>query len=122
LHPPLFAPSRSKTGGGTRLKILEAWAAGVPVVSTRIGAAGLAGSEDGFHLLLADAPEPFADACVRILTQPDLGRRIATNGRQLVEERYNWTGISEQVIHLLSALSGRRPSRAKHHGSFGRHR
>lgn len=91
-----------KTGGGTRLKILEAWAAGIPVVSTKIGAIGLAGSENGKHLLLADIPETFAQACTQLLMQPDLRQQIATSARRLAEERYNWEGIAKQIIGLLN--------------------
>lgn len=90
-----------RTGGGTRLKILEAWAAGVPVVSTEIGAVGLAGSENGSHLLLADTPEMFAQACTKLLMLPDLRQQIEKNARRLVEERYNWKGIAKQITGLL---------------------
>ncbi|MBC7808636.1 MAG: glycosyltransferase [Akkermansiaceae bacterium] len=90
-----------KTGGGTRLKILEAWAARVPVVSTRVGASGLAGSEDGRHLLLADTPKDFASACTRLLGQPDRRQQIAARARQLAEERYNWRDLAGQITDLL---------------------
>ncbi len=56
-------------GGGTRVKILESFAHRVPVVSTRLGAEGLE-VEDGVHLLLADGPEDFAAATVRLLRDP----------------------------------------------------
>ena len=57
-------------GSGTRIKIIEAFAHRVPVVSTTIGAEGL-DALDGVHLLLADEPEAFADACHRLATEPD---------------------------------------------------
>ncbi len=62
-------------GSGTRLKILEAFAHRVPVVSTTIGAEGL-GVEDRTHLLIADRPEEFADAIYRLRSSPTLHRRI----------------------------------------------
>ncbi len=95
-----------KTGGGTRLKVLEAWAAGVPVVSTGIGATGLAGSENGTHLLFADTADDFAEACVRLFDDPERGRRIAAAARHLVKERYDWHGIAGGIIDLLGRLRG----------------
>lgn len=92
------------TGGGTRLKILEAWAAGVPVVATTVGAAGLAGSEDGVHLLLADTTEKFAEHCERLLSEPQERRRIAENARRLVEKRYEWRDLATQITGLLEAV------------------
>jgi len=93
-----------RTGGGTRLKILEAWAAGIPVVSTRVGAVGLAGSESGVHLLHADTREEFAAACVRLLTEPEFAQRLAKNARQLAEERYDWSALAAQVADVLKPL------------------
>jgi urease accessory protein len=62
-------------GGGTRIKLLEAFAHGVPVVSTRAGAFGTA-AEDRIHLLLADSPEAFADACAELLCDARLRARF----------------------------------------------
>lgn len=70
-------------GGGTRIKILEALAHGVPVVSTTAGAEGLA-VVDGEHLLLADAPTAFADACVRLLLDRPTADRLAARGTELL--------------------------------------
>jgi len=78
-----------RTGSGTRLKILEAWAAGLPVVSTTIGAEGL-GAVDGEHLLLADSAAAFADAVTRLLTCPELSRCLGAAGRLLVEKEFTW--------------------------------
>jgi len=80
---PLLAAS------GTRLKILEAWAAGSAVVSTRIGAEGLA-ARDGEHLLLADNPAEFADAVSSLLLSENSRRRLETAGRTLYERCYTW--------------------------------
>lgn len=77
------------SGSGTRFKILEAWAAGVPVVSTTIGAEGL-GAVHGEHLLIADTPAEFAD-CVKVLLKDvALANRIGQSGRQLYETQYTW--------------------------------
>ncbi len=76
-------------GSGTRVKILEAWAAGTPVVSTTLGAQGLDGANET-HLLLADEPQLFAGAISRLLTSPQDRLRIGSGGRRLFEERYTW--------------------------------
>jgi hypothetical protein len=76
-------------GSGTRLKILEAWAAGTPVVSTTIGAEGLP-VRDGQHLLLADGPSRFAEAVERLLACMELRERLAVAGRLLLEQEFTW--------------------------------
>jgi glycosyltransferase involved in cell wall biosynthesis len=76
-------------GSGTRLKILEAWAAGVPVVSTTLGAEGLP-ARDGEHLLIADDPHSFAAAVSRLLACSDLRRQVGTAGRLLLEREFTW--------------------------------
>jgi glycosyltransferase involved in cell wall biosynthesis len=77
------------TGSGTRLKILEAWAAGLPVVSTTIGAEGLP-VRDGENALLADGAEAFAGAVTRLLTCTELRRQIGGAGRLLLEKEFTW--------------------------------
>jgi hypothetical protein len=76
-------------GSGTRLKILEAWAAGLPVVSTTIGAEGLP-VRDGETALLADGAEAFAGAVTRLLTCRELRRSIGSAGRLLLEKEFTW--------------------------------
>jgi polysaccharide biosynthesis protein PslH len=76
-------------GSGTRVKIIEAWAAGVPVVSTRIGAEGLPGVP-GEHLLIQDQPEDFARAVSSILEFPSLEKTLGDNGRLLYEIDLTW--------------------------------
>jgi glycosyltransferase involved in cell wall biosynthesis len=78
-----------RIGGGSRIKILEALAMGKAVVSTSIGAEGLAVS-DGVHLVLADTPAEFASRAVELLTSPQESRRLGENGRRLVVDRYSW--------------------------------
>ena len=85
------------SGGGTRLKILEAFAAGRPVVSTTIGAEGIA-VRDGEHLLLADTPEAFAEAIIRLFNDDALAASLGSAGRQLAEESYGWGKIARQLI------------------------
>jgi glycosyltransferase involved in cell wall biosynthesis len=76
-------------GSGTRLKILEAWAAGLPVVSTTLGAEGL-GARDGESLLLADSGPAFAEAVSRLLASMDLRQRVGAAGRLLLEKEFTW--------------------------------
>jgi glycosyltransferase involved in cell wall biosynthesis len=76
-------------GSGTRIKIIEAWAAGLPVVSTSIGAEGLPG-HPGRHLLTADSPGEFAAAIVKVLQNPSLACQLSDNGRRLYEEELTW--------------------------------
>jgi glycosyltransferase involved in cell wall biosynthesis len=89
-----------RQGGGTRLKILEAMALGVPVVSTRKGAEGL-DVVDGEHLLLADGPRDLAAASVRLLQDGALRARLAANARALVEQRYDWRAIGAAFTDLV---------------------
>jgi glycosyltransferase involved in cell wall biosynthesis len=76
-------------GSGMRVKILEAFARGIPVVSTTIGAEGI-DARPGEHLLIADEPAAFAEAVGRLLREPDAGERLARAARRLVEARYDW--------------------------------
>ncbi len=83
---PLAVPLLS--GGGVRVKILEAMAMGLPVVSTTLGCEGLE-VQNGVHLLIADIPEDFARACAKVLQDEELARRLAKNARQLILDRYD---------------------------------
>lgn len=76
-------------GSGTRLKILEAWAAGLPVVSTTVGAEGLRAC-DGEHLLLADGALNFTNAVSRLLTCSSLRGDLGHAGRLLLEKEFTW--------------------------------
>jgi glycosyltransferase involved in cell wall biosynthesis len=78
-----------RAAGGMRVKILDAWARGLPVISTTIGAEGLAWVE-GENLLIADTAADFAAAVTRVLTLPDLAARLAQGGRATVEQHYDW--------------------------------
>lgn len=79
-------------GGGMRVKIVDAWGWGLPIVSTTIGAEGIE-VRDGENILLADTPEDFAAAVIHLLKEPEAGERLRANGRAWVEQRYNWRRI-----------------------------
>jgi polysaccharide biosynthesis protein PslH len=93
-----LAPIRA--GGGTRIKILEAFAARVPVVATAIGAEGLA-VQDGEHLLLAENGNDFATACRRIKDNSLVAARLAANALDRVRERYSRVTVKTIFQELL---------------------
>ncbi|MGH7182168.1 MAG: glycosyltransferase [Nitrospiraceae bacterium] len=84
-----------RIGGGTRLKVYEAMAMEMPVVSTRIGAEGLP-VLDGEHLLFADTPEDFASAVIGVLTDANLARALGAQAAAAVRERYGWGNVAAQ--------------------------
>ena len=93
-------------GGGTRLKILESFAHRVPVVSTSLGAEGLE-VQDGVHLLLADGPEDFAAATVRLLRDAALRVRLTEAAEALYLERYEGRVAEEGVRRLVEDVVAR---------------
>ena len=99
-----------RIGGGTRLKIFEAMAAGRAVVSTSIGAEGLP-VEHGRHLLLADDPGAFARSVIALLRDADTRANLAREARALVTERYDW---SAAALHLEASLAETRTASHPH--------
>lgn len=77
------------SGSGMRVKILEAFARGIPVVSTTVGVEGIDARPEE-HLLVADTPEAFAASVIRILREPETAARLASAARALVEQQYDW--------------------------------
>jgi glycosyltransferase involved in cell wall biosynthesis len=82
-----------RAGGGTRIKIFEALAMGKAVVSTTVGAEGLA-LEPGHHLAVADDPDAFADTVVGLLGNSERRRALGTAGRDLVQAHYSWPTVA----------------------------
>jgi polysaccharide biosynthesis protein PslH len=99
-----------RTGGGTRLKILEAMALGTPVVATSKGAEGLEVTPD-HDILIADGAAEFAAHTARLLGDPGLRLRLAENGRRLVEERYGWDAIGRRFNHVVESVAEARRRR-----------
>lgn len=93
-------------GGGTRLKILEAMALRTPVVATSKGAEGL-DVTSGEHLLIADTPEAFAAAIIRLLKEPGLRQRLADNAYRRVAEKYDWAAVMPQFLSLVDRVASK---------------
>ena len=111
-HQLLVVPLRA--GSGTRLKILEAMACGLPVVSTTIGAEGIEG-RPGEHLFVVDDPSSFADAVVAVLADRGAtAARLADNGRALVTDRYDWDLVTGQLLEAVAELVPHGPRRRDH--------
>jgi glycosyltransferase involved in cell wall biosynthesis len=94
-----------RAAGGMRVKILDAWSWGLPVVSTTIGAEGIA-LREGENILLADSPGEFAQAVVRLLSDERLRAQMRAGGRQWVKARYDWRRVYtawDQVYERLLA-------------------
>jgi glycosyltransferase involved in cell wall biosynthesis len=90
-----------RIGGGTRLKIYESMAAGVPVVSTTVGAEGLE-IHDGGNIAIADPPDAFARRCVELLDSPEARRAMAASASRIVADKYSWDSVTTQFERLLS--------------------
>jgi len=93
-----------RSGGGMRVKILDAWSKGVPVVSTTIGAEGIK-YNSGKNILIADTPEAFARAVGQVLSNPDLAEQVGNAGRETLEKSYDWEKIYLAWDGIYSDLS-----------------
>jgi glycosyltransferase involved in cell wall biosynthesis len=90
-----------RIGGGTRLKIYEAMAAKIPVVSTTIGAEGL-DIRNGEDIYIADSPAEFAGRCLELLADPARRSRMADIAFSIVTSRYSWEIVSRKFEELLT--------------------
>lgn len=93
----LVAPH--EIAGGTKFKMLEAMATGLPIVTTREGAAGLS-MKAGVHYLEADDTQGFVDQIKRLCDNTALTRTITKNARRLVETTYNWDDIAQKLEYV----------------------
>lgn len=81
-----------RAGGGMRVKIIDAWAWGLPIVSTSIGAEGIE-VETGKNIHIGDTPDVLAEAVIQILSDPAYGEQLRDEGRAWVESHYNWRSV-----------------------------
>ena len=101
---PYFAQSSIfvapiRIAGGARLKILEALAAGLPVVSTRIGAEGIDLIE-GQEVLLGDSPEQFGASVLRLLEDGEMRRQMGAHGLLAAQERFDWNKVAPRLLEV----------------------
>jgi glycosyltransferase involved in cell wall biosynthesis len=94
---PIFSP------GGTRLKILAAMAAGIPVVSTKTGVEGLA-VKDKVNVLLAETPHDFVKKIKLLLTNKNLYQKIQKNAYQLIKNHYHWSVIAQKLEKIYEEM------------------
>lgn len=97
---PIFGP------GGTRLKILAAMAAGLPVISTKVGIEGL-GVEHMKHVLIANSAEEFVMNIEKILNNEDLYNSLRLHAHQLVRSKYSWSSIAKQLEVVYKTITKR---------------
>jgi glycosyltransferase involved in cell wall biosynthesis len=86
-----------RVGGGTRLKILDALAMGMPLVGTTFACSGIS-VQDEKHVLLADTPEAFVNQILRVLADPALRANLSSQGRELVCQNYSWPVIGKSLV------------------------
>ena len=94
----VIAPLRA--GGGTRIKILEAFAHCVPVVSTSVGAAGI-DAHTGAELLIADTPQDFAQACCDVLSNEGLSSKLTQRAFQCVSRKYSPKALMQNIQEAI---------------------
>ncbi len=92
-----------QVGEGMRVKILDAWLWGLPIVSTPVGAEGIH-TEPGKNILLAADPGEFAAQVVRVLKEPGLNATLRTGGRAWVEANYAWQTVYRRVDQVYTEL------------------
>ena len=93
-------------GGGTRYKNFEAFASGLPVVTTSIGIRGTQ-VKDGMEVIIRDNPEDIAQAAVDLLNDVELYKKIAKNAKIMVEEKYDWDPIAKNLSKIYQELGAK---------------
>lgn len=96
-----MAPLRS--GGGSKLKVLEAMAASLPVVSTREGLSGLP-VQHGVQALAADTTDQFAQALLQVLGHPEQARALGVAARQMVRDTFDWATVAAQLERVYASV------------------
>jgi glycosyltransferase involved in cell wall biosynthesis len=103
LHNTAVYVAPLRVGSGTRLKLLQAMAAGCAIVSTHVGAQGLGVTPDE-EMMLADSPEGFAQATVTLLRDPVLRKRMGQAAQRLVCEQYDWSAILPRLLKVYREM------------------
>jgi glycosyltransferase involved in cell wall biosynthesis len=93
-----------RAGGGMRVRILEAFARGMPVVTTTVGLEGIQ-AEPGLDVLVADDPYEFAQATIRILKDQEMQVRLSKNGRQLARDKYDWQVVLSKLEKVYESFA-----------------
>lgn len=106
-HEALASVVPLKVGGGSRLKILEAMAAGVPVVSSTLGAEGL-NVHNEKDILIADSDDSMIEAVVRIIEDNELRSQLVNAGRELVFNEYDWSTLGTSLFKNHAQLLSKR--------------
>jgi glycosyltransferase involved in cell wall biosynthesis len=101
LHQAAVAILPIFTGSGIKMKVLESFAAGTPVVTNRRGVDGVAGAEAGTHYLAAESASDLAAAAVTLLRDHDSATSLAMAGRALIESLYTWAAQIERLLALF---------------------
>jgi polysaccharide biosynthesis protein PslH len=95
-----------RAGSGMRVRILEAFARGVPVVTTTIGLEGIH-ARPGEAVLVGDTPEEFARQVICLITDPAMQNRLSQNGLDLVKSKYDWQVVLQELDRLYADISAR---------------
>lgn len=90
-------------GGGTRYKNFEAFASGLPVVTTSIGIRGT-DAKDGVEVVIRDNPEDIAEAAVKLIKSESFSKEIAENAKRMVKEKYDWDPIAKKLSQIYEQL------------------
>ncbi|MCE5199277.1 MAG: glycosyltransferase family 4 protein [Armatimonadota bacterium] len=93
-----------RSGSGVRVKILNAFAMGLPVVSTTVGVEGIT-AKHGEHLMIADSPADFSRCVAQVLKDPWLAEKLGNNGRKLVAESYSWQKVGERLLNVYELMA-----------------
>lgn len=104
-----------RSGSGMRVKILNAMSMALPVVSTTVGAEGIAATANK-NIMVADTPDAFARACIKLLQDPARGTEIGEEARTLVEQTYSWHAVGEELLNIYDYVlkqPARLPMKAK---------
>ena len=106
-HEALASVVPLNVGGGSRLKICEAMAAGIPVISTRLGAEGI-DAKDGQSIIFAETADEFCEAIQEIAGDDRKRQHIAAAGWRLVSEKHDWSSLGERLAEMHRNLISER--------------